>query len=95
MIFKHYTGPNRVIPPLHWARLDEQEAETEAFMQQWKSPPGHAVAIVTCKNGHACMLRVPPFTVSLAGTVMPSVACPVAGCDGHEPPGSTLEGWEG
>ncbi len=89
MIFRRYSGPHRGMPPLHWTPLDADEKNTLAMMDK----AGQVVAIVTCKRSHACALRVPPHSVSPAGVVNPSLGCPVPGCDGHEDPGSVLEGY--
>ncbi len=73
------------MPPLHWH-------PTQGYLKE------HGiVATVTCKNGHACSLRVGPgkHSVSAEGVMMPSLGCPADGCDGHEMPGSVLEGWAG
>ncbi len=91
MIFRRFLKPTgdlwSTMPPLHWA--PPTNAEREVLEQR----PGFVAAIVSCRQGHACALRLPPHTISAAGMVNPSLACPVPGCSGHEPAGSTLQGW--
>lgn len=80
------------MPPLHWTKQLDRGSELRNLSEQ---DGRRTVAIVTCVNGHACGLSVPPHTVSAEGVVSPSLQCPVDGCSGHEPAGSVLEGWPG
>lgn len=91
MRFKKWDGPLRNMPPLHWTpRLDPG---SETLNRYYSVAP--VTALVSCKNGHVCALRVGPghHTVNDVGMMNPSLGCPVRECDGHEPPGSVLEGW--
>lgn len=95
MIFKRWWGndPFRLgeppMPPLHWW-------PTKGYLSEHGM-----VAIITCKNGHACSLNIKPrpnhpgHSLSADGVMFPSLGCPTPGCDGHEMPGSVLEGWNG
>lgn len=107
MIWKRWHGAAREMPPLHWRPLSEVESEDYGSREVDRintenGKPRRTVAILCCRNGHHCALVLggdSKFTVSEAGVVNPSVQCPVviAGtqCNGHEDPGSVLEGWPG
>jgi len=89
VIFKRFEGEQKDMPPLHWRKLTDEEREIVVLLPD-KRP---VAAVVTCKNNHGCKIRIGVHSLSPAGVLQPSLQCPVPGCDGHEDPGSTLEGW--
>lgn len=52
----------------------------------------HDIALVTCANGHECVLSAKVHAVAPDGTVSPSDVCPAQGCGFHE--FVRLDGWE-
>lgn len=97
LIWKRWYGEADHMPPLHWTSLIGEGAE---LRDQADVSGARTVAILSCKHGHACGLRIggaSRFTVSIDGVIYPSVQCPVTVdgkvCDGHEGPPSQLEAW--
>jgi hypothetical protein len=68
----------------------DTEGERKGALKWWVVQlDGKPAVKMTCGNGHAALLD---HEVDDAGTVSPSVDCPVEGCGFHE--FATLEGWQ-
>lgn len=88
LIWKRWRGDAFDMPPLHWTSVLDYGTEMRNELER---DGGKVVAILCCKRGHSCALRVGG---SSRFTVSPSVQCPVVTdgklCDGHEGPPSQL-----